>query len=189
MIYHDRTDVSEGTDVIKTSTSKEYDICDYWYFLDEGFKFQQDICNGCHDVSMISVNLNNIFILNIQCVDYYCIIDRISKSDTVNLQQNVDLAEKNGTSWDIFLTVHKNGLKKHQRFVKLKLKNTKKPIRIYDVDINKILVSRKVSFWKRCLKYFIGYKDSEEVRPLYAILQKMRAYRRDFAGKNTCLFW
>ena len=188
MIYHDRIDVSEGIDVIKTSTSKECDICDYWYFLDEGFKFQQDICNGCHDVSMISVNLNNIFILNIQCVDYYCIINGISKSDTVNLQQNVDLAEKNGTSWDIFLTVH-NGLKKHQRFVKLKLKNTKKPIRIYDVDIYKILASRKVSFWKRCLKYFIGYKDSEDVRPLYAILQKMRAYRRDFAWKNTCLFW
>ena len=72
--------------------------------------------------------------------------------------------------------------------MKLKLKNTKKPIRIYDVDIYKILASRKVSFWKRCLKYFIGYKDSEDVRPLYAILQKMRAYGRDFAGKNTCLF-
>ena len=34
----------------KTSESKEYDICHYWYFLDKGFKFQPDVCNGCHDV-------------------------------------------------------------------------------------------------------------------------------------------
>ena len=33
MLYFDRIDVSEGTDVNKTSASKECDICHYWYFL------------------------------------------------------------------------------------------------------------------------------------------------------------
>ena len=33
MIYYDRIDVSEGIDVNKTSASKEYDVCHYWYFL------------------------------------------------------------------------------------------------------------------------------------------------------------
>ena len=32
MLYCDRTDVSEGIDVHKTSASKECIICLYWYF-------------------------------------------------------------------------------------------------------------------------------------------------------------
>ena len=39
MLYFDRIDVSEVTDVNKTNTSKECDICHYWYFLNKGFKF------------------------------------------------------------------------------------------------------------------------------------------------------
>ena len=37
--------------------------------------------------------------------------------------------------------------------------NIKKPISKYYVDINKIVVSNKVSFGKNGFKYFIGYKD------------------------------
>ena len=40
MLYFDRTDVSVGIDVNKTSASKECDICHYWYLLNKGFKFQ-----------------------------------------------------------------------------------------------------------------------------------------------------
>ena len=50
MLYYDGTDVSKGTDVDKTSEAKECDICHCCYFLDEGFTFQPDVCNGCHDV-------------------------------------------------------------------------------------------------------------------------------------------
>ena len=32
MLYFDRTDVCEGTDVYKTSASKECDICHYIFF-------------------------------------------------------------------------------------------------------------------------------------------------------------
>ena len=32
MIYYDRTNVSEGTDVNKTSESKDRDVYHYWYF-------------------------------------------------------------------------------------------------------------------------------------------------------------
>ena len=32
MLYFDRINVSEGTDVNKTSKSKEYDFFQYWYF-------------------------------------------------------------------------------------------------------------------------------------------------------------
>ena len=40
MLNYDQIDISEGIDVNKTSESKDYDICLYWYFLDKGSKFQ-----------------------------------------------------------------------------------------------------------------------------------------------------
>ena len=51
--------------------------------------FQQFVCNDCHDVLMMSVNLSNIAILNINNADYCCIISRISKSESVNFLKNV----------------------------------------------------------------------------------------------------
>ena len=39
MLEYDRTYISEGIDINKTNTSKECDICHYWYFIDEGFRY------------------------------------------------------------------------------------------------------------------------------------------------------
>ena len=100
MLYFDRTDLSEGTDVdvsLKTSASKECAICHYQYFLDKCFEFQQDIFNGCHNVLMMCSNLNDIAILNICSVDYCCIINGVSKIDAINLLKNADLTKKSGT--------------------------------------------------------------------------------------------
>ena len=60
MLYYDRIDVFEGTDDNKTSQSKECYICHYWHFLDKDFKFQPNVCNGCHDLLMMSMSLSNI---------------------------------------------------------------------------------------------------------------------------------
>ena len=79
MLYYDRTDVSEGTDVNKTSASKESDICHYWFFLSYSFKFQPNVCNRYHDLLMLSINLSDIALLNIKGSDYRCIISLISK--------------------------------------------------------------------------------------------------------------
>ena len=81
MIYYDGTDISEELDVNKSSKSKEYDICYHWYFLNKGFNFQPNVRNGCHDLSMISMNLNSITLLNVKCFDYCCIITEISKDE------------------------------------------------------------------------------------------------------------
>ena len=69
----------------------------YRCFQDKSFKFQPDVCNRCHDVLMISINLDDIAILNIRGVDYRCVVNGISKSKTVNLLQNADLSEKRET--------------------------------------------------------------------------------------------
>ena len=97
MIYYDRIDVSEGIDVNKTSASKECDICHYWYFLNYSFKFQPNVCNRCHDLLMMSMNLSDIAILNIKGSDYRCIISLISKNEAINLLRDADLTEKTGT--------------------------------------------------------------------------------------------
>ena len=94
MLYYDRIDVSEGIYVNKTSASKEFDICHYWYFLNYSFKFQPNACNICPDLLMISVNLSDIAILNIKGSDYRYIISLISKNKAINIMQNADLAEK-----------------------------------------------------------------------------------------------
>ena len=74
MLYYGRINVSKAIGINKTSASKESNICHYWYFLDKGFKFQLHVCNGCHDVSMLPMNLKDTGILNIHSDDYHCII-------------------------------------------------------------------------------------------------------------------
>ena len=52
----------------------------------------------CHDVLMMSMNLSNIAILNINSADYCCIIKRINKSKVMNLLQNANMT---GKKWNI----------------------------------------------------------------------------------------
>ena len=73
---------------------KECDVSHYWYFINYSFKFQPNVCNRCHDLLMMSINLSDIAILNIKGSDYRCIISLITKNEAINLMQNVDLAEK-----------------------------------------------------------------------------------------------
>ena len=96
MIYYDRIDVSEGIGVNKTSASKECDVCRYWYFLNYSFRFQLNVCERCHSLLMMSINLGDIAILNITGSDYCCIISLINKNEAINWQ-NADLTEKTGT--------------------------------------------------------------------------------------------
>ena len=46
----------------RINESKEYDICQYLYFSDNSFKFQPDVCNGSHDLLIMSMNLSDIAI-------------------------------------------------------------------------------------------------------------------------------
>ena len=91
--YFDKIGVSERIDVSKTIASKECDICHYWYFLNEGFKFQPNFCNRHHNLLM-SMNISDVVIPKIKGSDYCCIITGISKSEAIKLLQNFDLIEK-----------------------------------------------------------------------------------------------
>ena len=79
MLYFGRTEYSEGTDANKTNESKEYNICHYWYYLDKGFSFQTSVWNSYHDLLMISINLEDIAILNIPDVDSIALLSELAK--------------------------------------------------------------------------------------------------------------
>ena len=63
MLYFNKIDVYEGIDINKTNESKESDFCLYWYFLSKRFKFQVNVCNGCHDLLLMSLSLSDIAFL------------------------------------------------------------------------------------------------------------------------------
>ena len=50
---------------------------------------------------------------------------------------------------------------------------------IEDIDVNNILVSEKKRYGtKNSLKYFIGYNDNDNIRPLCIRLPQMTGYSR-----------
>ena len=65
----------------------------------------------------------------------------------------------------------------------------KKLFSLNDIDINKILVSKKESYGtKNSLKDFIEYKDGDVIRPLCIILPQMIGYVKHFDCNKTMSF-
>ena len=87
MLYYDRIDISEEIDLAKSSNSKEYMVCHSW-LLNHEFEFQDYVCNGCHDLTILSVNICDIAIIAVKNVDYCGIIHNISSSKAINLLKN-----------------------------------------------------------------------------------------------------
>ena len=86
-MYNNIIDLSEVIDPTKSNKSKECMICHYWFF-NHGLKFQDFLCNGCHDLTIFSVNISDIAIITVKNVDYCCIIHKISKSEATNILEN-----------------------------------------------------------------------------------------------------
>ena len=57
-LYYDRIDRCEGIHVNKTKESREYIICNYYYFLKANFIFQPKLCNGCHNLMPKTMSFN-----------------------------------------------------------------------------------------------------------------------------------
>ena len=149
MLYYDRNLVSEGT-YIKTSSSKECNICHYWYFLDKRFQLQPCGCNGFQDVLMMSMIISNIPFSNIIGADYCCIIIRISKSEAADLLQKADLYVKGRKLWNLEKKFFNIKISKEMlTFGNIDIEKNKfylymRPILLGDVDIEKVLTSNKI---------------------------------------------
>ena len=84
MLYYDRIDKREGIDLDKSNNSKEWIIC-HCCFFNHRYKFQDSVCNCCHDLAMLNVNMSDIAISTIKNLDYLWIIHNISRSESVDL--------------------------------------------------------------------------------------------------------
>ena len=74
--------------------------------------------------------------------------------------------------------------KKNNRVKKAYNKN-KKILDINDVDVNKILVSKKEKYGKyNSFKYFTGYYNNDVITPLYLELSQMNGYINKHKNKN-----
>lgn len=59
--------------------------------FNHGFRFQDFVCNGCHDLAISCLSISNIGIIAIKGVEYHCIIHKISKSEAFHLLENSEL--------------------------------------------------------------------------------------------------
>ena len=85
--------------------------------------------------------------------------------------------------------MRENGINFDDKKIKIsnfyKNKN-KKIFNIDGIDVNKILVSKKVSYGKNnSFKYFIGYNDNDIIRPLFVKLPQTTSYINKFKDKKT----
>ena len=88
MLRYQKIDISEGIDVNKTSASKECELCHYWFFKDIGFKFEEHVCNKCHDLLTIAYSLKDTAILNAKGATFRCILMGISKNQGLKRLNN-----------------------------------------------------------------------------------------------------
>ena len=59
-----------------------------------------------------------------------------------------------------------------------------------DLDIEKVLLSNKISFGEKNYKYFISYfYNSNKVKPLYVMLPKTSAYVKSYDGPTKWVYF
>ena len=89
MSQYQKIDVSEGIDVNKTSGWNEYELYHYWFFKDIGIKFEQHVCNGCHDLLTMAYSLKNIAMLSAKGATFKWLLMVISKNKALKRLNNL----------------------------------------------------------------------------------------------------
>ena len=92
MLYYDRIDISEGINIDKSNNSKK--LLNHCWFFNHGFKFQDSVCNGYHDLLILCLDRTDISIITVKCVDYRCIIHDIIKLKAIYLLENTALEDR-----------------------------------------------------------------------------------------------
>ena len=99
MLQYKKIDTSERIDVNKTSLSKKCELCHYCFFKDVGFKFEEHVCNGCHDLLTMAYSLENIAILSAKGAAFRCTLWDISINEGLRRLNNSGL-EDTGVKWE-----------------------------------------------------------------------------------------
>ena len=88
MLHFEKIDVSEGIDVNRTRASKECELCHYWLYKDIGFKFEEHVCNKCHDLLTMTHSLKNIAKLSANGTTFRCLLMGIKKNEALKKLNN-----------------------------------------------------------------------------------------------------
>ena len=98
MLEYDRIDNAEGIDINKwEETSRRCSLCKPYYFLDKNFSYGPFLCNGCYDMSLKVVSMQNLAIINHNGNHYRVNFAFISKKDAYNLIKNATIIDKKRT--------------------------------------------------------------------------------------------
>ena len=62
--------------------------CHPLLIFESWFKFQISVCNDCHDLIILCLNIRDIGIISVKGVDYRCVIHDISKPEAIHLLEN-----------------------------------------------------------------------------------------------------
>ena len=96
MLEYDRIHISEEADINKTNSSKECDICHYWYFKDIGFKYGNYLCNDCHDLMQKAMSFNNVAVVYVKGSACRVNFWYMSKIDAISIINCSTLVDKRG---------------------------------------------------------------------------------------------
>ena len=58
-------------------------LCHYWFFKDIGFKFEEHVCNGCHNLLTMAYSLKNIAILSTKGATFGYLLMCTSKNEAL----------------------------------------------------------------------------------------------------------
>ena len=98
MLEYDRIEIFESIDINKCEeTSRRCSLCKFYYFLDKNFSYGSFLCNGCSDISLKAVSMQNLTIINHNGKHYRVNFVFISKKDADNLIKNATIIDKKGT--------------------------------------------------------------------------------------------
>ena len=97
MLEYDRIDNSEGIDSTRNKlVSRECWLCCFWFFINKNFNFDQRLCDGCHDMNIKGVSINNLAIAYVGDKVYRINFAFMSKDDAINLIKNFVIMDKRG---------------------------------------------------------------------------------------------
>ena len=62
--------MKERIDVNKTSGLYKCSMYHRWYFLEINFRFQSNVCDGCHDLTQKAISFNVVVIVSFEENNY-----------------------------------------------------------------------------------------------------------------------
>ena len=97
MLFYDRISEGEGTDANRTGldTSKECNICHFYFFTDRNFLYQPHVYNGCHYASLSTISLTDFKTISVKD-NTYRVVSNLPYNEIYHLIESSSLNNKFG---------------------------------------------------------------------------------------------